>query len=347
MTERAAAAQRESQMKYHLKALVLAALLAAVMPTAEAGEKKKVIIGAFYQGCENTCEGFKAGLAESGFDVELIVHDLGQDKSRLPGVVAEARAIPADLVVTHGTSATLGVIGTLDDLGDPRFLDDIPVVFTLVADPFTTRIAESFERSGRANVTGTFNRAPEAVNVEVIRQYDPTFSTLGLLYNSNEKNSVIKRDELAALAPQLGVKLVAIEIDPGNPGAPDPALIPLRLAELRKAGVSWVYLGSSAFLYANGELFTSAAVDNGIAVVSPYESLVRENQALLSIAARLEDVGRLAADQALRILRDGAIPGELPIVRATEFAYVVNMEIARKLERFPPFAFLQVAEAVP
>jgi putative ABC transport system substrate-binding protein len=87
-------------------------------------------------------------------------------------------------------------------------------------------------------------------------------------------------------------------------------------------------------------------VENGIAVVSPYEELVREHQALLSIAARPEDVGRLAAQQALKILRDGATPGDLPIVRATDFAYVVNMEVARKLGRFPPFAFLQVAEAV-
>jgi putative tryptophan/tyrosine transport system substrate-binding protein len=100
------------------------------------------------------------------------------------------------------------------------------------------------------------------------------------------------------------------------------------MAELREQGVRWLYVGSSSFLNVNGELFTKMAVDNGIAVVSPYEPLVREHHAMLSIAARLEDVGRLAAGQALKILRDGAIPGDLPIVRATDFAYVVNMEIA-------------------
>jgi putative ABC transport system substrate-binding protein len=252
----------------------------------------------------------------------------------------------ADLVVVYGTSGTLGIIGTLDDAADPRFLNDTPVVFTLVANPFSARIAESFERSGRANVAGTFNRVPESVNVEVIRQYDPEFNKLGLLYNSNEKNSVITMQEIAKLAPTLGVELVALEIDPGNSGKPDPAKIPLRLAELREKGIKWVYLGSSSFLSVNGAFFTASAVENGIAVVSPYEELVREHQALLSIAARPEDVGRLAAQQALKILRDGATPGDLPIVRATDFAYVVNMEVARKLGRFPPFAFLQVAEAV-
>lgn len=249
-------------------------------------------------------------------------------------------------MLIYGTSVTLGVIGRLTDADNPRYLNDIPVVFTVVADPFGTKIAESFERSGRPNVAGTFNRVPEAVHVEVIRQYDPTFKKLGLLYNANERNSVIKKDELAALTPILGVELVALELDPGNDGPPDPATIPKRMAELREQGVRWMYLGSSSYLRLNGKLYTTSAVENGIAIISPYESLVREQYALLSIAARYRDVGVLAADQALRILRDGAKPGDLPIVRATDFAYVVNMEVAKKLDLIPPFEFLQVADAV-
>ena len=73
---------------------------------------------------------------------------------------------------------------------------------------------------------------------------------------------------------------------------------------------------------------------------------IRETEALVSIAARARDVGRVAADQALRILRDGATPGELPIARVTEFAYVVNMAVARKLNTFPPIDILQIAETL-
>ena len=314
------------------------AMVLAVASATEAETRK--IYGIFYEGCEHVCEGFKSALADSGFDAELVVRDIAMDKSVLPEAVAEARALAADLVLTYGTSVTLA------DAADPRFLGDIPVVFTMVADPVGSGIAESFEGSGRPNVAGTFNRVPEAVNIEVIRQYDPSFEKLGLLYNSDEANSVAKRDEIAAIAPDFGVELVALELDPGNAGQPDEAAIPLRLQELSEAGVRWVYLGSSSFLSKNAAAFTAAAVERGIAVVSPYESLVRDNDALLSIAAREEEVGRLAAEQALRILRDGEAPGDLPIVRATDFAYVVNMEVARRLDLFPPFAFMQVAEVV-
>ncbi|MHA1554609.1 MAG: ABC transporter substrate-binding protein, partial [Alphaproteobacteria bacterium] len=83
-----------------------------------------------------------------------------------------------------------------------------------------------------------------------------------------------------------------------------------------------------------------------IGIVSPYENLVRHNAALLSVAARYEDVGRLAAEQALKVLRDGVTPGDLPIARVTDFAYVVNIDVAKALDRIPPFAFLQIAEIV-
>ena len=306
----------------------------------------KIILGVFYYGCDELCLGVQQELADSGYDVEMDVRNLEQDITRLPSLIEEARTRKVDLVITHGTSATLGIVGRLEDAGDPRFLSDIPVVFTQVADPFGTGIAESFERSGRENVAGTFNRVPEAVNIEVVRSYDPRFNRLGLLYHSNEENSVIKRDELAALAPTLGVELIALEVEPGVSGVPDPAVLPTRMKELAAAGVEWVYLGSSSFLRQNGALFTQSAVEHGIAIVSPYEALVRNDSALLSVAAREDDIGRLAARQALSILRDGKKPGDLPILSATDFAYVVNMDVARQLDRVPPFAFLQFAETV-
>ena len=319
--------------------------LFAVAALGHAGDKK-LIFGVMFEGCEQICEGFKERIAESGFPAKIIVRDLGQDKTILPEVVEEAREAQADLILTVGTSATLGTIGTRNDAGNRRFIQEIPAVFTFVADPFSTEIAESFEGSGRALVAGTFNRVPEAVNINVIRQYDQNFTRLGLLFNSNERNSVVKKEEISQLATELDFELIAMELDPGNLGAPDPALIAKRMAALREEGVRWVYLGSSSFLRKNGAVFTSAAVENGIAILSPYESLVRGHQALLSIAARPGDVGALAADQALKILRDGASPGDLPIVQATDFAYVVNMAVAKKLGRFPPINILQVAETV-
>jgi len=103
--------------------LALLTLLVAVNVAAYASDKT-LILGIFYGGCKHLCEGFKAGIAESGFDAEIDIRDIEQDKTRLPHLVEEARAMKADLVLTVGTSATLG---TLEDVTTalPRFIEDV------------------------------------------------------------------------------------------------------------------------------------------------------------------------------------------------------------------------------
>ena len=299
-----------------------------------------------WTGCEEACNGFQDYLVEAGLDVEFVLRDADKDHGRLPGFVAEARAANADLILSWGTSATRGTAGTLDDLEDPAYNHDIPHVFTVVADPVGSRIVESLDNTGRPNVTGTFNRVPEAVNIETIRIYDPDFDHLGMLYNANEYNSVLKYQELRALTAELGYQLTGIEMPLGANGSPRAEDIEPAIAKLEDAGVDFIYVGSSSFLDANRDIFTGAAVDHRIPVLSPYERLVKNSQALISIAARYYDVGRLAGMQAEKILVDGVIPGELAVARMTDFAFVINMTVAKELDMFPPIELLQSAETV-
>src|SRR3546814_17180076 len=64
----------------------------------------------------------------------------------------------------------------------------------------------------------------------------------------------------------------------------------------------------------------------------PYEELVRESEALISVAARYYDVGRLAGGQAEKILVEGMSAVALPVAQMTNFAIVINMDVARKLQ---------------
>lgn len=329
-----------------MNAIVRALLLCAVSASTVHAETKKIYTVTWEAECEHSCQGFVETIENSGFDAEIILRLSHQDKSRFPEFVEESRALGADLVATYGTSVTLGIIGRRSDDGDPRYVTDVPAVFWYVADPFGTNIAESFDGTGRAHVAGTFNRVPESVNIQTIRSIKPAFSHLGILYNANERNSVIKVEEHRELSKAMGYEFTAVELDPGNPEAPDPALIPMRIKQLADAGVDFIYLGSSSYLRIHAEAFTRAAVESGIPILSPYEELVRENHALVSIAARAYDVGRVAAEQVLRILRDGETPGDLPIAKVTDFAYVVNMDVARKLDLFPPIEILQIAETI-
>ncbi len=325
--------------------LILALAFASSLAGSANAAQYKIMI-ATWRGCEEACQGFQDYLTEAGLDADFILRDAGRDKGMIPGFLAEARAEQVDLILTWGTSVTRGIAGTLADLADPAFNHDIAQVFTIVADPVGAGVIRSLEATGRPNLTGTFNRVPESVNIETIRAYHPGFAHLGLIYNTNEKNSVLKQAEIAALSTEMGFELTALDLPLGADGKPRVEDIAPKIAELKAAGVEFIYLGSSSFLRANRDAFTGAAVENGIPVLSPYERLVRDSQALISVAARYADVGRLAGMQAEKILAGGAAPGDLAVARMTDFAFVINMDVAKKLKLFPPLELLQIAETV-
>jgi putative ABC transport system substrate-binding protein len=226
----------------------LVGLVASIAADATfAATKKIMIVTAPGLGCDATCVGFKDGIAKSGIDAEIIVRDASK-KEALPGFVAEARELHVDLVNTIGTSATLGMVGTLSDVGSGKYLEDIPVVFTIVADPLGAKIIKSYESTGRDNVTGTYNRVPEAVHLKAMRAIVPNLKKLGLLYDRHERNSMLKLADMQEQAPKLGFELVALELGPDESATPDPANIPGLVAELAAKGVDFIYVGSSAFL---------------------------------------------------------------------------------------------------
>ena len=313
---------------------------------ATASEDKKLIYMVVWRGCEEACKAFNQFVADSSMHAEIVVRDANRDKSVLPNYVEEARALKADLVVTWGTSVSRGMAGTLEQAADSRFLHDKPIVFMIVADPIRAGIIESYEKTGRPNVTGTRNRVPEEVNINTIRSYYPEFKRLGMLYNANEKNAVLKVDEIRSLSGDMGFELVALELKLDASNHPRPESIPAKMKELKEKGVDFIYVGSSSFLRKNQDVFTGSAVEHGIPVLSPYEGMVRKSHALLSVAARYRDVGRLAGEQARKILVEGFAPGDLRVPSVEQFAYVINMDTARQLNLMPPIEVLEIAETV-
>lgn len=324
------------------RAVWLAAGLALASAPAAAARYTVMIVT--WTGCEEACQAFQDELRARGLDVRFLLRDAERQKTRLPDFVAEAQAERVNLVLTYGTSATLGMAGARDQPAPP--LPGVPKVFMIVADPVGAGVVASLDQPGRPDVTGTYNRVPERVNIETLRLYRPAFRRLGLLHHADERNSTVKRDELAALAAEMGFELIARALPPGADGRPRPADIAPAVHALKQAGAEFLYIGSSSFLRDNADLLTQAGVAVGLPVLSPYESVVRDAQALLSVAARYADVGRLAARQAERILVGGVSAGQLPVARLSQFGILVNLRVAKRLGMVPPLAILQVAETV-
>ncbi len=88
-----------------------------------------------WRGCEEACTGLRDYLASRPIDVEIVLRDADGDRERLPRFLAEARAQGVDLIVSWGTTVSVGIAGTLKDRDDPAFNNEIPQIFMIVADP--------------------------------------------------------------------------------------------------------------------------------------------------------------------------------------------------------------------
>jgi len=296
-----------------------------------------------WRGCEDACRGFQDFFLEEGIAANIILRNADRDKTKLPAFVREAKQLKVDLVVTWGTSVTVGMLGTLADSDSVKHITEIPTVFMIVADPVGAGIVRDYESSGRANVTGTRNRVPEEVQMKAIRAYR-YFKRLGIIYNTNELNSVLNLKKIRELARKMRFDLFEGSIDLDESGKPIIESVPQKIKELKDRNVSFIYVGSSSFLMRNRDYLTNAAIEQGVPIAAAYEEMARKSNALLAVASRYYSVGKLAGFQAKNILIDKIPPIDLPILSLSRYSYVVNMETARKLKLYPPITVLRYAE---
>jgi putative ABC transport system substrate-binding protein len=312
--------------------------------TSPAHEGPYRIMMILWRGCEDACRGFTDYFAMRGIPVEFITRDAQQDASKIPAIVAEAKAMHVDLVLTWGTTVTLKAVGTWDAPDPATQLTDIPVVFMIVTDPVVSKVVPNVDGSGR-NVTGTLTVVPEDVQMRAIESYRP-FHKIGVIYNTDESNAVASVQKLQPVADAMGFELVTREVPMGADGKPDPASLPRLIAELAAEKVDYLYIGSSSFILVNQDVFTEAAIENGIPVAAAGEVPVRQSNALMGLVSGYYNLGGLTAAKAEEILVGGKAPGEIPIRGLSRFSLIVNMDAARRLQLYPPLGLLRFAEVI-
>jgi putative ABC transport system substrate-binding protein len=321
--------------------LVIAAALALPLATGTpAGAAPFRIMIVLWRGCEDACRGFEDYIHSLAVPVELLIRDVEQDRSALPGLVAEARALKLDLVVTWGTTATLGIAGRYDDV-DPRInLTEIPVLFMIVADPVAAHVVADLDKPGR-NVSGTLYLAPADLQIQAIRSYYP-FKKIGMIYSTDEVNGVLSIEAMAAAARRQGIDLATRRVPDGADGKPSGDSLPEIVEELAEAGVDLIYPSPNTFMVLHRDVLTNAALKHHIPVAAGTEAVVIDSNALLGLVAGYYDVGRLTGMEAERILVYHRRPADIPIKGLSRFSFLVNMAVARELGLYPPMSIIKI-----
>jgi putative tryptophan/tyrosine transport system substrate-binding protein len=274
--------------------------------------------------------------------VELIIRDAALDKSKLPGFVAEAKALKPDLVFTWGTTVSEEMLGRYDSVDPDKNITDIPAVFAVVSQP-VGGVVPSLESSGR-NITGTLYLVSVETHVNLIQSYRP-IKRLGMIYNPMERNSQVWAAQLSAAGKAAGIDVVTLPVDVAN-GEPVASTIPEKVAELKAARVDFLYIPPDTFLVIHRDALTQAALDLKVPTFAAAENPVITSKALFGGVYRYYTVGQLTAYKAEQILVRKIPPKDIPVEAPRRLSVLINMPVVRQLGLYPPMNLLGIAEVI-
>ena len=304
---------------------------------------KKIYI-VTYRGKTDVERGFRAYLADNGFPVEYVERDLARDRGRLPGIVAEIRAMKPDLVMTWGTTVTEGIVGQYQSV-DPRLhITDIPVLFTLVAAPVASGLVPDLASSGR-NLSGVFHVATTETQIRALRVYRDC-KRLGVLYSPTENNSLAILSELKTLGSKMGLEIIDHPFRLDAAGNPTAAGVEKGLREMRRRGAEWLYMPPDSFL---GTLAEDLVIPTAHALGMPTfasTAQIMDAGALAGLVSHYYDIGQFTAYKASQILFGHKKPSEIPIETLPRYSFQVRMSVAKRLKLLPPLALFNSAEFI-
>jgi putative ABC transport system substrate-binding protein len=335
-----------SYLKQSLACLLGAMLsLGALQGHAHAaGAKPYRITMVVFRGCEESCNGFRDYWKDRRLPVDIEVLDAALDPTKLPGFVTRVKATRPDLLVTWGTTVSLAMLGTVENVDPAKHVTDIPALFMIASTPVGSGLVRSLAAPGR-NVSGTLYLVPVETQLNAVRLYLP-FERVGYLLNPIEDGSKVVQADLMAAGAKQNFTLVARKVPLTAAGKPDAQSLEKLVNELADQKVDFLYMSPDSFHLLNRDGITSAALKRRLPVLASAEAAVIESNALLGVVNRYKTVGRLTASKAEQILLGQVQPKDMPVVAPPGFSYIVNMRVATELNRYPPINVLKIAEVV-
>jgi len=320
------------------KFITLVGGVAATWPLAARAQQPAMpVIGLLYPGWPEAnarlVASFRKGLAETGY-VEghnvSIEYRWGFSESRpLPELAADLVRRAVSVIVPGGVAAAVAAKAATAT---------IPVVFVTGVDPVQAGLAVSLNRPD-GNVTGitSMNSDLAAKQLELLHQLLQRDARFAVLVNSSNPYSRLALADVQAAAAAMGQPLDIVTATTNR--------------EIPPAFKEAVQKRADAILISPDPLFSSRPVQ--LATLAARHAMpaiyaVREfaeSGGLISYGSNYTDMFRQAGTYVARILK-GEKPADLPILQATKFELVINLQTAQALDLEVPATLLALADEV-
>ncbi|MEK3989156.1 ABC transporter substrate binding protein [Robertmurraya sp. FSL R5-0851] len=258
-------------------------------------------------------EGFQKALEEQGLEVEYDVQIAQGDQNNNQSIANNFVGDKVDLIFANSTPSALSALNATKD---------IPIVFTSVTDPVGAGLVTAMDQPGD-NITGTTDTHPDAIpNMVNFMNENFSGSTVGVIYNSGEQNSVAQIDLVKEALEGTDLKLAEATVSTSS--------------EVKQAAESLI--GKADMFYIITDNTVVSALESVIQVandqdlplfVGELDSVKRGGFAAFGFD--YGDIGYEAGAMAAQILKGEKKASELPVQYPQNLKLLINQTAAKEM----------------
>jgi putative ABC transport system substrate-binding protein len=275
---------------------------------------------------DQAVQGFKDAIREAKIEeVDYIVHIANARKDETARIVELIKGEKPDLILAVATPSALPTV---------EAIKDIPILFTAVTDPVSSNLVNSLENPG-GNATGTTDLNPVADHIALIKDIQPDLTSLGIIFNIAESNSVVQVKMAQAKAAELGIQIITETIDSSEAAGP---------AVQKLVGqVDAIYLPTDNSVISGYDDILKEAIAQKLPIYPADEYSFRKG-GVASVALNYYQLGRQTGVMAVSILKDKVLPANMPVQGQQNHKLLVNLAFTQKIGLTVPDSVLSKAD---
>lgn len=311
---------------------LFAGLFLAVGCARHPGIPRVAVIGFFQaQVFDDVLVGLLEELAASGYvdgkSIQVIVKDAGGDPTAAARISRQFAAGKVDAIVPMGTAAAQSAV---------KATQTIPVVFCAVTNPVGEGIVDSLVHPG-GNRTGATDCWPYDKQAKLIRDLLPRARKVGIICDSNMMHSQFVLGKAKPALEKYRLESVPVPL-----AATDNILAAVRSLAGRMDAllVPADFAPPPAF-----DIINKAAIEQRIPLFTDNVGGL-ENGAIAGYIVNYKLVGRVTGRLLVKILKEKAYPGGLPVTVDSGSDLIINLGAARKQGVEIPAAVMAAAARV-
>jgi putative ABC transport system substrate-binding protein len=279
---------------------------------------------------------FRGGLAEIGYvegqNVAIDYRSADGQLDRFPALVADLVRRQVSLIAVLGSAAAA--------LAAKAATQTIPIAFGVPEDPVKLGLVASLPRPG-GNATGINFLTAEvmAKRLGLLRELVPAAARIAVLVNpANVGRGALTRTELEPAAHVLGLQVQFYDAST-NPE------IDAAYATLVRERPDALFVSSDTFFTSRRVQLISLAARHALPAAYSVREFV-EAGGLMSYGTSLAEAFRQVGVYSGRILK-GEKPADLPVVQASKFELIINLQTAKLLGlEVPPMLLARADEII-